>query len=222
VENEEQKVGGDGTSHGELGESREDTNKRLLGRAQSVGDQRSSSLGDIGVAVGLGCRNDRSLGNKEGVEDLRKGKGCSNTDYRGQGKHQTDHDTSKVTGEDSVDDNKDLLILEVAEAHVDTGREQPDQQVQIEEEGGPGGRLMLRDGCNDGNVNLCVSSIPERVETSAPGSNDSREGEKNEDSGSCEEDDQDEGAEQRLELLARQSLADELDTTDKLQETEDT
>jgi hypothetical protein len=41
--------------------------------------------------------------------------------------------------------------------------------VEIEEEGGPGGRLMFRDGRNNGNVVLGVGGVEERVETTGPG-----------------------------------------------------
>jgi len=81
---------------------------------------------------------------------------------------------------------------------------------------------VLRDGCNDGNVNLGVTRVPERVETTTPRSNDAREGEEDENTEGCKEDDQDEGTEQCLELLARQSLAHKLDETNKLEETENT
>jgi hypothetical protein len=53
-----------------------------------------------------------------------------------------------------------MLVAEVLEEEVYTSREQPDEHVEIEKEGWPGCRLMLRDGGNDGNVNLGVSSIP--------------------------------------------------------------
>ena len=91
-----------------------------------------------------------------------------------KGQHQPDHDTSKVARKDGVDDDEDMLILELLEAHVYTGWEKPDQEVEVEEESWPGSRLMLGHGGNDGNMDLGISGIPERVETTTPGSNDTR------------------------------------------------
>lgn len=49
-----------------------------------------------------------------------------------------------------------MLVPKLAEAEPDTGREEEDQHLQIEEERGPRGRLMLRYGGDDGN---CARSI---------------------------------------------------------------
>ena len=81
---------------------------------------------------------------------------------------------------------------------------------------------MLRDGRNDGDVNLRVSSVPERVETTSPGSDDTGHGKKNEASESDNEDEKDECAEERLELLAGKLSANPLNATNQLKETKDT
>lgn len=64
-----------------------------------------------------------------------------------------------------------MLIAEVLEAHVDTSREEPDKEVEVEEESRPGCRLMLRHRCDNGDVNLGIAGIPQRVETTIPWSN---------------------------------------------------
>jgi len=73
-----------------------------------------------------------------------------------------------------------MLVVKLVEAHVNTSREQPDQHLQVEEEGWPCSRLMLRDGGNDRNVDLGVASVPEGVEAPSPWGNNSRIGEPNE------------------------------------------
>jgi len=47
---------------------------------------------------------------------------------------------------DSVDDYKNVFIVESLEAEVDTSWEEPDEKVEIEEVRRPGGGLMFRDG----------------------------------------------------------------------------
>lgn len=67
-----------------------------------------------------------------------------------------------------------MLILESAETEVDTSWKEPDEEVQVEEERWPCGRLVLGDGCNDRNVDLRIASVPEGVETTSPWGNDAR------------------------------------------------
>ena len=59
-----------------------------------------------------------------------------------------------------------------------SGRENGDQNVQIEKEGSPSRRLMLGDGGNDGNVDARVSRVPEGIETTRPRSNHTRRSQK--------------------------------------------
>lgn len=114
-----------------------------------------------------------------------------------------------------------MLILEILEAQVDTSGEEPDEEVQVEEKRGPGGRLVLRDGSNDGNVNLGIAGIPQRVETSAPGSNVAQRSEGDETQQTqakrCHED----GDEEGLELTARNGRPHVLDEANELDETKD-
>ena len=153
---------------------------------------------------------------------MRESNGRCYANDGSQSEHETNHDTSEVTGKYSVDNNEDLLVSQLGEAHVDTGREQPDHHAQVEEESGPGGRLVFGDGGDDGNVDLRVPSIPERVETTSPGCDDSSHGQEDESTESNNEDDQDESAEQCLELLAGKLGADPVDEGDQLEKTEDT
>ena len=81
---------------------------------------------------------------------------------------------------------------------------------------------MLGDGGDDGNVNLGVASVPERVETTRPRRNDSSDGQQDESTKSNHEDDQNKSAEQSLELLAGKLSADPLNSSDQLEETKDT
>lgn len=81
---------------------------------------------------------------------------------------------------------------------------------------------MLRDGCNDWNVNLRISGIPERIETSSPWSNDSRNGQQDKSSKSNDEDRQDETSQKGSKLLAWNARSNELDEANELQKSEDT
>ena len=50
---------------------------------------------------------------------------------------------SKVDGEDSVENDEDVVVCEFGEAVVETGREEEGEDLKIEVKRGPGGRLML-------------------------------------------------------------------------------
>lgn len=221
MQNEQHEVDGGGSGDGELGGVRVDADERVACRSETLGkDGCSSDCSGIGAAVlgdGLG-----GLDVEVGVENLRESDCRCNADNGCQSEHETDHDTSEVTGEHSVDNDEDLLVSQSAEAQVDTGREEPDHHVEIEEEGRPRGGLMLGDGCDDGNMDLGVSSIPERVETASPGRNDTRDGQKHQPSNTDEEDTQNQSAEQRLELLAGKLCTNPVDKGDQLEEAKDT
>lgn len=114
-----------------------------------------------------------------------------------------------------------MLILQVAEAHVDTGGEEPDQEVQIEEECRPSGRLVLRHGRNDRNMNLGIACIPQGVKAAAPGSNDPRHREDDNPKGPKCKDNTSHDGEEPLELLARYKAANKVGNGHQLKETED-
>lgn len=221
MEDKEKEVGGDGTGHGKLGNGRVDSDNRLGGGTKAVRESGSRGLDDITAVLTLSGSSRRLRGDK-GIQDLRKSHGCCDTDDWCQGEHQTDHDTGKVRGQNSVDDNEDLLILELAEAHVNTGWEEPDEHVEIEEEGWPCGRLVLGDGCDNWNVDLGVAGIPKRVETSAPWGNCAGNGEEDKATECNDEDEEDESTKQGLELLAGDLCAHPLDECDNLEKTKDT
>lgn len=114
-----------------------------------------------------------------------------------------------------------MLIGELLEAEIDTNREEEDEHVEIEEEGWPGGRLMLRDGSDDGDVNLGVSCIPERVEATAPGGNDSSAGGNDK---SCQTDGEDTSSkdpEETLELTAGDSRFNVIQESKELEKAKD-
>ena len=81
---------------------------------------------------------------------------------------------------------------------------------------------MLRDRGNDRNVNLGVSSIPERVESAAPGSNDAGTGGENEAQETKSEQATSRAPEEGLELPAGNSGSNILEERQQLQEAEDT
>jgi len=68
---------------------------------------------------------------------------------------------------------KNTLIVDLLDAVPNPDWKNSDEDVEVKEEREPSGRLMLRDGCNDGNVNLGVASVPKRVEATTPGCDDS-------------------------------------------------
>lgn len=80
---------------------------------------------------------------------------------------------------------------------------------------------MLGDGRNDGNVNLGVAGIPERVETTTPRSNITKRGEGDETKEANAKRANNDGGQEGLELFTRDGGADVLDEADELQETED-
>lgn len=167
-------------------------------------------------------RLDGLLGRNISVQNLGESHGCSDTDNGSESEHQTNHDTGKVGSKNSVDDDEDLLILQLTEAHVNTSWEEPDEHIQIEEESWPGSRLVLGDGGDDGNMNLGVASVPERVETSTPWGDGAGDGEQNKTTEGDNEDDQDQTAEQCLELLARDLSTDPFNECNDLEKTENT
>jgi hypothetical protein len=224
VKNEEQEVRSDSSGYERLGKVRVDADNRRLGRSQRVGSRRKLLLdggGTIGRAVGLAALLIGSSGHHVCVQDLRECDGGCHANNGSKGKHQTDHDTREVTGEDCVYDNEDLLVLELAEAHVHTSREEPDEHVEIEEVRGPSSGLVLGDGGNDGNVNLGVSSVPQGVEAASPGCDGSRDGKQDQSSKCPTEHNQDHCAKESLELLGGELVANPFGETNELQQTED-
>lgn len=71
---------------------------------------------------------------------------------RGQGKHEPDHDPGKVPRQGAVDDHEDggigRPLVEEPQSH---GGERY-EDVEVEVEGGPGCRLVLGDGRDNGDV----------------------------------------------------------------------
>lgn len=85
------------------------------------------------------------------LQQGRKGHGCGHTDDRGDDQHQPDHDSGEIRAEDGVDDDKEVFIAQFPEAEEDSGREEEDEHLKVEEEGRPGGGLVFRDRGDDGN-----------------------------------------------------------------------
>lgn len=80
---------------------------------------------------------------------------------------------------------------------------------------------MLRNRGNDGNVNLGVASVPQRVESTAPRSNVSQRGKTDKADKTNAKGTNKKGNEERLELLARDGRANILDKSNKLKEAKD-
>jgi len=85
-------------------------------------------------------------------------------DTGSEGQHQSDHHSSKVDGGDGVQDDEHPLVVYVLDAVPETDREDTGQDVQVEEEAEPGGRLVLRHAGYDGNVDLGIAGVPQTVE----------------------------------------------------------
>ena len=55
---------------------------------------------------------------------------------------------------------EDAFIIDLLDAEPHASRKRTHQNVQVEEEGRPRGRLMFRHGGDDGDVNLGVARVP--------------------------------------------------------------
>lgn len=217
VGHKHEKIDRHGTSHDDLRQGSIDANVGLLSCTKAT----LCLLGRFGALGGNGILIIRLLELQIGVENLRHGNGSGNAHNRSQSEHEADHDTGKIAAKESVNNNEDMLVSEVLEAQVDTCREEPDKEVEVEEERRPSGRLVLRDRGDDGNMNLGVASVPERVESTAPGSNVSQSSQGNETSETkakcCDE----KSNKESLELSARNGGPNVLDEADQLKKTED-
>ena len=106
-------------------------------------------------------------------QEARKGHGAQDAHHRRQRQHQTHHDAGEVDGRHGVQHNEDALVVDVLDDVPQANGERQHQDVQVEEEREPRGRLVLRNGCDDRNVDLGVARVPQRVEAARPGSDDS-------------------------------------------------
>ncbi len=88
--------------------------------------------------------------------------------YRRQNEHQTDHDTSEVDAGHAVHDDEDVLLGQVLEAVVNADGEHCHEELQIEIERAPAGRLVFADWGNDWDVVLGVWGVQQRVESAGP------------------------------------------------------
>ena len=77
----------------------------------------------------------------------------------------------KVDTSNAIQNQKDVRVSKLGEAEVHASGEEEDEDVEVEEEGGPCGGLMFRDRGNDGDVILSVCGVEEGVETTSPGGN---------------------------------------------------
>lgn len=70
------------------------------------------------------------------------------------------HQVTKLT--------EDTFIINFFDTEPKTGWEGTGKNVQIEKERRPCCRLMFRHRCNNRNVDLCITGVPERVKSSTP------------------------------------------------------
>ena len=175
---EHQKIDCHARSQDKFGKKAVDPNQGLSGSVQPavLGSLLRDSLGTL--VLGSGLRFGR-LDHQVRIEKLGQGDGGRHTYHGCEGQHQSNHDTGEVTSEEGIYNDEDVLIGQFLEAEVDASGEQPDQHVEIEEESGPGSRLMLRHGCNDRDMDLGIASVTQRVEPTGPGCNVSSSRESN-------------------------------------------
>ena len=118
----------------------------------------------------------------------------------------------EINRSDAVENDEDVVVGEILEAVVHAGGEEEGEDLQVEVEGGPRGRLVLGHGGDDGDVVLGVGGVEERVEPAGPGRDFAGEGEDAEADAEDGEHDEEEEAEERLEVLpahARLQVRDE-------------
>ena len=97
-------------------------------------------------------------------EQLGEGNGCKDANTGGQRQHQPDHHACEVDSRDGVQDDEHPLVIHVLDAIPEADGEDTGEDVQVEEEAEPGGRLVLRHTGNDGDVDLGVACVPKGVE----------------------------------------------------------
>ena len=114
-----------------------------------------------------------------------------------------------------------MLVAELTETEDYASGKEKDEELEVHEEGRPGGRLVFGYGSNNGDVLLGISGVPEGIEAAGPRGNPAFVGEAGE--GSCSQDTNgDDGVEKDfLELLGRDVGANELSERDDLEETKD-
>ncbi|KAH3688913.1 hypothetical protein WICPIJ_000086 [Wickerhamomyces pijperi] len=104
---------------------------------------------------------------------------------------------------------------------VGVGRD-PDQELGVEEEGWPGGRLMFRDRGDDWDVNLGVTGVPQGVESTGPWSNQTGISQTEETQDTNSDDQEDSNDQHRLELLGWNLGPDVITESDNLNQTKHT
>lgn len=74
-----------------------------------------------------------------------------------QGKHQPNHDTGKVPRQSAIDDDENRAVRGALVEKPEADGREGNQNVEVEEERRPGGRLVLRHGRDDGDVSVAVA-----------------------------------------------------------------
>ena len=62
-----------------------------------------------------------------------------------------------------------MLVAELTEAEEYASGEEEDEELEVHEEGRPGGGLVFGYGSDDGDVLFGVSGVPEGIEAAGPG-----------------------------------------------------
>lgn len=94
-------------------------------------------------------------------EDTRDGR---------QSQHQTDHNAREVPRNSAVEDQEDTAVADFLEEQIDSNGSERNHDLEIQEEGGPRGRLVLRHRGNDRNVFGGVGRVQQRQRPACPAS----------------------------------------------------
>eukprot|EP01136_Pigoraptor_vietnamica_P013960 Opistho-1_new@55558 len=108
------------------------------------------------------------------VQDARHGNGREDADAGREGEHEANHHAGKVRRSRGVEDDESTLVVHVLRAQPHAGGEGDEEKVEVEHKGRPRGRLVLGHGRDDGDVDLGVPSVPQRVVAARPRRNDAR------------------------------------------------
>ena len=108
----------------------------------------------------------------------------------------------KVDTGHAIHDDEDVRIGELGKAVVQADREHKHQHLQVEVEGGPGGRLMFRDRGDDRDVVLGIGGVQQGVEAAGPGRDLACGCEDTTNGGHTDSSDRNHNFEQQLEVLS--------------------
>mmetsp|Transcript_30451 Transcript_30451/g.97155 ORF Transcript_30451/g.97155 Transcript_30451/m.97155 type:complete len:702 (-) Transcript_30451:109-2214(-) len=133
----------------------------LEGRVLRLGLAAAAAAGGRRLVLEDELRREalEQLGDADGREDARDGR---------EREHEAHHDAGEVPGHRAVQDDKDAAVADVVEEEVEPHRRERHKHVQVEEEGRPRRRLVLRHGRDDGDVLRRVGRVQQRQRPPRP------------------------------------------------------